>query len=395
MLRKRNLLFGVLGLVAGALAGAKVLKALPTLPLSREHKMYRILGIKKPIIFGFLPYWLVDKSANDYSPQLTTLSYFGLIIGDNGHVVTKSKPQETEPGWNALQNDSLKAKLQTAQAKNLKISLVVYNQNEKSIQILLSDPETHAKNLIADITPIMKQYGFSDLNIDIESFAEVSPETKQQFTLFMHTVRQGVDQNQLGTLSVDVSPAAVIKPTYIYDIPVIGRLADTVILMAYDFNNRNSAISGPVAPIGGAGEVRDFDVQTAVNEMTKQVPPAKIILGVPLYGYQWETLANYPGTPVIPQTGSTATNSHADSILSTCVHCTKKLDEVSQQPYIIFPGTSDGIFEQIFYEDQESLLRKIALSRQNQMNGVALWALGYESGQMLKPLETYKNQDLD
>ena len=57
-----------------------------------------------------------------------------------------------------------------AKKNHLSLSLLIHNSNEASISALLKEPEKHAQNLITDIAPIMQKHGFTDLNLDIESF---------------------------------------------------------------------------------------------------------------------------------------------------------------------------------------------------------------------------------
>src|SRR5450756_1349207 len=63
----------------------------------------------------------------------------------------------------------------------------------------------------------------------------------------------------------------------------VGRAADRVFIMGYDFHGPGSAIPGPVAPLlNGPKTVAD-----AVARYARLVPAGKLILGVPAYGYSW------------------------------------------------------------------------------------------------------------
>lgn len=379
---------GLAGFLAGLLA---FLLVAPQLSLPRQAPLLHILGVKKPIVFGFLPYWLLNKEDNAHLSSLSMISYYGLAIGTDGHIVKRISPQEPEIGYAKLSSPELQEKLKDAKNKNLILSLVVISQNEASISALLADPQTNAQNLVADVSPIMKQYGFSDLNLDIESFREASDSARVSFTQFLKTVRSEVDRQKLGTMSIDISPSGIVKP-YIYQPAEIAQLMDTVVLMAYDYNYRGSYITGPVSPIGGANQVRNFDVVTSLNEALKAIPASKLILGIPLYGYQWETISDQPSQPIVPSSGATATQIRVSDLLKSCSQCQRTFDPVANAPYVVMPGTIDGIFQQIFYEDQESLAKKVELAQKYRLGGIGLWALGYERAEMLKPLQSYKQK---
>ena len=168
----------------------------------------------------------------------------------------------------------------------------------------------------------------------------------------------------------------------------IGKIADYLVLMAYDFHYIHSYLAGPVAPIGGVERVREYDVETALKETLNIVPPEKIILGIPLYGYEWETISDKPGAPTIPGSGATASNRRITELLASCDDCIKVFDEQAKQPYVIFP---DGdCYHQIYYEDEQSIKEKLKLAEEHKIGGVALWALGYEGENLLEPLKAYK-----
>ncbi len=75
--------------------------------------------------------------------------------------------REEEPGWTWLKNSDLDNRLQMAKSKGQTLSLVVFNGNQDDIYKMINDPYLSAKNLLADVIPVMKQYGFTDLNLDI------------------------------------------------------------------------------------------------------------------------------------------------------------------------------------------------------------------------------------
>lgn len=346
-------------------------------------------GGHRPVVLGFFPYWLLAQQRETYQDYLTDVTYFSLTIQADGSIQKLVNTREEEPGWTRLRGEAVKNMLSSAARNTQKTSLLVHNSSPTQIAQLIASPSAHAQRLVSEVEPLMKTYGFTDLNLDIESFQEASSEAQLAYTAFVKEVKTQMDQKALGTLTVEVTPISLVS-SHLTDAQAIGEVADYVVLMAYDFHYRGSTIAGPVAPVGGAGEMREYDVETSVRLIAQVVPKEKILLGIPLYGYEWETIERYPQAPTIPGSGKTASHRRVSELLAECVHCIKALDVVSQQPYLILPATEEGYSQQIFYEDKESLERKLELAQKYQLGGVALWAMGYEGTEILVPLREYK-----
>jgi spore germination protein YaaH len=339
-------------------------------------------------VIGFLPYWLLSKAQNDYRSSISTLTYFGLTIDTDGKLLKRTSEQESEPGWYALKSGKADSFLNQAKKNNQKRSLLVFNGGESAISTLMEHPIEHARNLITDVKPLMQQYGFSDLNLDIESVTTASDEARLRFTQFIKEVKQGIDKNQLGTLTVEISGDSLIRKRLI-DLAAINPYVDYVVIMAYDFHYIGSLVSGAVAPLSGAGTISEYDTQTAIQTALTYVPAKKVILGIPVYGYEWETLRESPRSATIPSSGLTASTQRIESLLNSCATCSAQFDNESKENYLIFKD-STGSYHQLFYPDANSTTAKIDFAKKESLGGIALWALGYENSTILEPLATYK-----
>ena len=381
-------IYSVLAVLCGLLAGVGFLYGLALSPVRFDHPVFSAFGVYKPQIVGFLPYWLLDKADKPYEKYITTLTYFGLTVDRDGSLIKLINPQEEEPGWTSLRKDAYTVRLADGKKNNVKQSLLVISGDDEVISEMLKQPEASAKELVSDAAPIMREKGFTDLNLDIETFMEGSPSSQLQFTKFAQTVKDELVAQELGTLTIDLIPIALVKPK-IYDSKALGAIADLIVLMTYDYHYLGSFISGAVAPVGGAGESLEFDVELAVKEAIKAVPKEKILLGVPLYGYEWETIDEEPESATIPGGGSTASVRRIAELLNNCATCSAQIDPVSKEPYLIYP--QNDYFKQVYFENEASMKEKIALAQKYHLGGIALWALGYEDDTLLRPLERYKN----
>lgn len=375
----RYILFSILALCLGIAVGYFVFFRTPV-------RSFLCVPGNKTI--GFLPYWLLGKARNDYSQYLNGVAYFGLTVGDKGNIVKLTNPQEENPGWYDLRSGKVNPFLTSAKKNNESLSLVVFSGDNASIGNLIQNPTLHADNLISEVSPIMKRYGFSDLNLDLEYSDTASQAARLNFTRFVREVKKDMTKNKIQTLSIDVSPSAFIK-NYLIDPSAVSKIADFMIIMGYDYHYPGSFVTGPIAPLFGAGSVSEFDIQTAVEKALLLMPGQKIILGAPLYGYEWETIGNTPRSPVIPGTGVTISSKSVKSLLAACATCSARFDNVAQEKYIIYKDTAANSYHQIFYPDIDTMEAKVRFAQKYNLGGIALWALGYEDNTILNPLKNY------
>lgn len=358
--------------------------------------MLQTVGLHKPIVMGFMPYWLLGKTEQGTLAELNQVTYFGLVINSDGTIVQKNNPQETEPGWHSLNTDKFKDAIKDQGFPKTDTSLLLHLVDEASISALIVQPTEHAITLVQEVEPIMKEHGFGDLNLDIESFRRASPEDRANMTTFLRTVKSQLDEKKLGTLTVELTTSTLVRK-HVMVPEDIAEIADRVVLMAYDFHYPGSFISGANAPLGGAGDKFDNDVMRSVQLAAQVIPREKIILGIPLYGNEWETLSYSPESPVIPGTGKIALSSRVEELLAKCAageieNCVEGRDEVSGSPYLILPPNETSSIQQIYYEDAESIKRKLDLAEKENLGGVAFWAIGYENEGLLSNLKVYRNR---
>lgn len=377
----KSLLISILGLVLGIISGIFIISHMNEI-LPKNTTQHRQ-------VVGFLPYWLLNQAQTDYSQDLTTLTYFALNVNGNGNIVKLINPQQEEPGWNALDSGKLTAFFNNAKKNHIKLSLLISSGDASAINQLMEKPQQHANALIKDVTPIMKQYGFNDLNLDIEYTTHASAAAQMHFTQFVQTVDQELNQQHLGTLTVEISPTDAIQPNLI-NLQAITPYVNTIILMAYDYHSTASFVTGPVAPVSGAGVDLEYDVTTAVEEALQAIPPNKLILGMPLYGYEWETLNTAIRSAIIPGSGVIASNNRMESFLPDCTTCSTYFDNESQEMYVVYRDSQTGTYHQIYFPDDQSVTADVTLANKENLVGVALWALGYEGDSMLSPLTAYK-----
>ncbi len=384
----KQIVLGVVGLFLG-IALYYLLVLHPSLLSLSTNKttLFTKSPEKSKEVIGFLPYWLIGKAKTDYSSYITNLSYFALTVDTDGSIMKLTSPIEAEPGWYALNSGKITSFLSTAKKNNVDLSLTVFSGDHEMIDELVSNPVTHAHTLAQDVIPVMKEHGFKELNLDIESTKDASSEARNNFTTFMRELKNKLSSEGI-TMTVDITGMDLLKQNLI-DPKEAGKISDHVLVMTYDFHYPGSFVTGAVAPLGGAGVTAEYDVNSAIEKAKAIIPPEKILLGVPLYGYEWETISNTPHAGVIPGTGITASNSRIEELLSNCSTCSASFDKTSLESYIIYKDMETDTFHQLFYPDKDSTLSKTQFAIQQNLGGIGLWALGYEGNNILDPLKDY------
>lgn len=383
----QKVLISLYGLFIGLGLGYFIFIYLAEEPVTLPNNIH--IGTTPKNVIGFLPFWLAGKAVTDYSKEITTLTYFGLTVDKDGSILKLNSPTEEEPGWSALKSGKMDNFFDNARKNNINLSLLVFKGNPDTINQLITEPEQSATRLISDVAPIMKQHGFNDLNIDIENVQEASPDAQLKFTRFIKTIRQQVDAQKLGTITIDVGPTDLIKRRTIDPVEV-SKYVDYVVLMGYDYHYTGSSIAGPVAPLMGAGTVSEYDVDTAVQKALAIMPAKKILLGIPIYGYEWETLGNVPRSATIAYTGVIASHQRVQNLINSCASCSAEFDPVDHESHLIYPDDSLPIYHQIFFPDTQATQDKINYATAHKLGGVAVWALGYEGTNILSPLINYR-----
>lgn len=217
---------------------------------------------------------------------------------------------------------------------------------------MLSDPakaDAHREALVRTAV----DNGWDGVDIDYES---LPPTAGPTFTEFLSELRDDLHAEDK-TLTVAV-PARVNDTDrwgLAYSYQVLGEVADQVRIMTYDHSWAGSE-AGPVAPL-------DW-VQDVVEYAQHRVPDEKLMLGLATYGYDW--------------VGTNGTNLQAtDAVeLARRVGATPEWD--ARSAAWTFRYEQDGQQHTVWYEDARSLAAKQQLAVDEELRGVAIWALGGE-----------------
>lgn len=326
------------------------------------------------VIYGFLPYWNINKVS--VQPEITHLSYFGLEIGPDGNILTENE-EGINPGYSKLNSDRVMELANQVKNNEDQIEIVLAQFDAQNIREIVNNTDAH-QNLITSLDSILLAYPISGINIDIEYVGNVTPELRDDLTLLIKTVRNHLNQKYDGIkLSIDMYASAASRDM-IWDVSAIAEHVDWIIVMAYDFHRRSSTQAGPVAPLFGGKEFWESDINQYLRNFLKKAPREKILLGIPFYGYQWQTDSRDSQANTYPESGSTVRIVDIERILEDKeklkveTHWHKK----ALTPYLSYIENEETYVA--YFENSRSISYKLEYVKQLDLAGIAIWALGYE-----------------
>lgn len=222
-------------------------------------------------------------------------------------------------------------------------------------QQLLRDA-TARSALIENLAQTLAAQGFAGVDIDFEY---IPAEDAAAYADFVRAVRARLAPMGY-TVMVALAPkTSAGQPGLLYeahDYAALGAAADDVLLMTYEWGY---ALSEPmaVAPIDKVEQVVRFAVS--------QIPPDKIFLGMPNYGYDW-TLPYIKGQSRARSLGNMQATEQAVQVGAPI-----RFDTVAQSPHYNY--WRERAEHEVWFEDARSVRAKLLLAGEYQLRGVSIW----------------------
>ena len=259
----------------------------------------------------------------------------------------------------------------------------------ETARLLLTDPAARARSQAAMVAKA-REYGAAGIQLDFEG---VPKELRAELTSYVRELSQAAKAEGL-TLSMAVPAKVADSPNSswsgAFDYPALGALLDEMYIMAYDEHYRLGP-PGPVASLPWTEKVVRYAISV--------VPTKKIILNVPGYGYDWAS-SNQPASGGEGAAGGgdgssgakTVTGRNADRLLSQ-TQAQAHWDPVMGESVAVY-GNADQAHT-VWFPDERSLQAKLALARQYNLKGVALWRLGLEPLSYWEPMAVWRQTPED
>lgn len=225
------------------------------------------------------------------------------------------------------------------------------------VHTILSNPDIRNR-VIANTLVLLNRYDFSGVLVDFEN---MPPEDRSLYTEFIDLLT-----TRLKAFGYIVSLAAA--PKYAdwperpwvgaFDYAALGEIVDFIFIMTYEWG----WIGGPpnaIAPLPLVRRVLEYALGL--------IPADKIIMGMPVYGYNWEL----PDTP--ENVASTVSLNQAWQ-LAINYQSRIQWSEYAQSPYLTYTN-GEGIDHEVWFEDIKSHNEKYQLANELRIRGVGYWQL--------------------
>ncbi|MGH2518379.1 MAG: glycosyl hydrolase family 18 protein [Chloroflexota bacterium] len=333
-------------------------------------------------VVGFLPYWQTKQYGEYRLNSLSEVVFFSLTANSSGQLV-RSASGKPDPGWQAWSSASVRNDIARTEISGTRMALSVALQNGVQLGALLNDSAAQQR-LIGQLVAQVAGNRLDGLNLDFEFSGASTPQHRQVFTSFVGNLASALHERAPeADLSIDLPPTSAGKAG-LYDVPSLARVVSRVIVMSYDYYTAAGNAAGPVAPMAGyaSGEFF-FDVSTTYQQYLAAAPAAKLLMGVPVYGYDWPVKDN--GQPVSelapqadgsPSLGEVVSYSRmrADPRYSGS-NC--HWEATAQEERCAYTDPTTHEQREAWLETNRSLALKLAFAQQHHLAGVALWTPGY------------------
>ena len=311
------------------------------------------------VVYGFVPYWEVPTlTAADYA-DTTELAYYGVNVGATGGL------DHTGYGWADLQLSSFTTFVSDAHSAGDRVLFTVSTESPKVIAHLTQYPGASSARLAAQVSVIVSADHLDGVDLDIEGRATRERPGFVAFVADLAARLKAVDPN--GELTVDTYPESAGSSTDFFDVKRLAPLVDTIFVMAYDMVTPTNA--SPNSPL--ASSSLGLTDLSALAAYAKAVPVDKVVLGLPLYGYDFTTVGRAPGAAAVTPDPIAVTYA---SIIAAGHPA--RWDPGSETPYYVFK--LGGEWHQTWFDDPLSLALKTAEASYLGFEGVGAWALGQE-----------------
>lgn len=328
--------------------------------LAGRDPMPRAMGLSQQracslqrTVFGWHPYWSgTAYEGYDYS-LLSDICYFSYDV------------DPATGGYKSIHSWKTTPMVDRAREAGVRVHLCVVLFSDHAL--FLSNAASRAR-LMDSLVALVKLRGAQGVNVDFEA---VPSSQRLPFTTFMVELANRFHRDIPGSRVSIALPAVDWSNTF--DVATMAQAVDLFIIMGYDYHWSSSDNSGPVSPKNNGSLWSAYDVTRSVNYyLAKGIPPARLALGLPYYGYDWATADDKPasatsakGTAVVFSTARQRAATHG-----------RRWDESSSTPWYAY--RADSSWRQCWYDDEVSLRMKYEMTTMKNIGGIGIWALGYD-----------------
>ena len=259
------------------------------------------------------------------------------------------------------------------------IPMVSNNHDTVVIENILTDNYTRLIH-IYELLNITINGKFKGLDINYEN---IPTSLKDEYSSFIENLTDTFHMNGK-KVYVSVFPKVSIDEDRegpgAYDYERLGSYADGIRLMAYNLHWSSVDVAGPIVSYPW--------VEKVVTYATTAMVPEKIVLGMPLYSYDWKVDRN-------GRTLDVAQNRSFSEIerIKKDYGVERKWNATSRTPYYEY-RESNGVRHSLHFCDAESLLHEMKIVSDFSLKGISLWKIGGEDPQSIFYMDYLKKNSI-
>ena len=290
--------------------------------------------------------------------------------------------------------------------------------------LILTDPPTRAR-ILDQIVRYVVDEGYPGFDLDLEN---IEPDDRDALSSFVADLAAALHRE--GKILAVAAPAKVadVRDGWAgpFDYAEIGRHADLVVTMAYEFH-WSGGEPGSLAP--------QWWVEQAVDFAASQIPKEKLLLGIAFYGYDWHATdyesgraraLTYPQAIALAERYGVTPRRDAPSRSTTFSYTSRPGEELpalpvtpnlgheivvrragacedwsagtvpAPTPFALAPEVP-VVFEaqprEVWIEDAASVAGRIEIVRDRGIAGIAGWRIGQEDPAIWPAIRDFRDQN--
>jgi spore germination protein len=319
-------------------------------------------------VYGYLPWWQLDSTTAGSLRYdlLTTIALFGVGIEATGDLDTAS------PGYLAYLGPDARAVIDAAHAKGVRVVPTFHlldSGNLRDLRAFLGTPAAQQR-FIRQAIALVAARSADGANLDLEPVPDA---LAGAFASFVSRFGRALRRSSPDATLVVALGAGASGPSIAKLVPLVDQL----FIMGYDYRTSASGNAGPVAPLGGPAQV---NVRADLARFLRWAPPGKLILGMPVYGYDWPVESTNPGAAVRSSADGVGapfavTFAAIGRFLARHPGLPVSYDPVAETAFFTYHDHDTGTYRQVWFDNARSLGRKVDLALSSRLAGVGLWTL--------------------
>ncbi len=259
--------------------------------------------------------------------------------------------------------------IEAANSKKVRSIMAITNledgqfSTELATTILSSEPVRN--KLIESIIEKFREKGYTQVDVDFEYLGAENKERYVEFLKILKARLMAIDPNYKVSVALPPKTSSDQKGILYegHDYDGIGKVVDNVYLMTYEWGYSKGDPQA-VSPLNKVKEVMDYAITA--------IPKNKILMGIPLYGYDW-TLPYKPGNPAAKTIDEVKAYELAEKYNAVIEY-----DEVSQAPYFNY-FDENKVEHVVWFDDSRSYQAKFNYVKSLGILGLYNWVLGFDS----------------